>query len=80
MQIKATQGKRVSLRSEPDHLIVLLVTRDGRAEEVFNGAGSLALNEAGQMQRNGQCPVSLAKLRTLMERVPAEARLPAVNV
>jgi hypothetical protein len=80
VQIKATRGKRVSLRSDPDHLIVLLITRDGRIEEVFNGPGSLAWNETAQMQRNGQCPISLAKLRPLMDRVPAEARLPAVNV
>ena len=80
VQIKATPGKRISLRSEPDHLIVLPITRDGRAEEVFNGPGSLAWNETGQTQRNGQCPISLAKLRALMDRVPAEVRLPAVNV
>ena len=79
VQIKATQGKRVSLRSEPDHLIVLLITRDGRAEEIFNGPGSLAWNETSQLQRNGQCPISLAKLRALLDRVPPEARLPAVN-
>ena len=50
VQIKATQGKRVSLGGEPDHLIVLLITRDGRAEEAFNGPGPLAWNETGQMQ------------------------------
>ena len=33
VQIKATQGKRVSLGSEPDHLLVLLIIRDGRPKK-----------------------------------------------
>ncbi len=80
VQIKATQGTRgVGLRSEPDYLIVLRITRDGSAEEVFNGPGSVAWNNAGGMQKNGQRPISLNKLRALMKNVSADEKLPTVN-
>src|SRR3712207_2775288 len=79
VQIKATQGSRVSLRSQPDHLIVLHLTKHGSAAEVYNGPGKLAWDEAGRMQSNGQCLISLAKLRALMKEMPEEYRLPMVN-
>ncbi len=80
VQVKATQGTRgVALRSEPDHLIVLRIEADGAAEEVFNGPGSLAWSNAGQMQKNGQCFVALSTLRRLMTHLSDEARLPRVN-
>lgn len=37
VQVKATQGKSVALRSEPQHLIVLQPQRSGSAEEIYNG-------------------------------------------
>jgi hypothetical protein len=84
VQIKATQGervhgRRVGLRNRPDHLIVLLVKPDHSAEEVFNDPGSLAWDNAGEMQNNGECPITLSRLRTLMAQGLIEARLPAVN-
>ena len=79
VQIKATQGSRVSLRSQPDHLIVLYLTKHGSAVEVYNGPGKLAWDETGRMQSNGQCSISLAKLHALMEEMPEEYRLPMVN-
>ena len=84
VQIKATQGervhgRRVGLRNRPDHLIVLLVKPDGSAEEVFNDPGSLAWDNARERQSNGECPIALLRLRTLMAQGPTEARLPAVN-
>jgi hypothetical protein len=80
VQIKATQGTRgVGLRSEPEYLSVLRIKPDGSAEEVFNGPGSLAWLNAGQMQKNGQRSISLSKLRGLMAQAPASASLPVVN-
>ena len=75
VQIKATQAKSVGLRSEPEHLLVLRLTRDGRAEEVFNGPGGLAWQNAGKMQKNGQKAISVSKLERLMESVPDGERL-----
>lgn len=43
MQVKATQIDRVSLYSEPGHLIVLRLSRDGSAEEIFNGPGDIGM-------------------------------------
>lgn len=81
VQIKATQNPKgsVGLRSEPDHLIVLLIRRDGSAEELYNGPGSLAWNAAGKPQSNGQSSISLSKLRRLMESVPEDKKLPTIN-
>jgi hypothetical protein len=60
-------------------LILLRIKPDGSAEEEFNGPGSLAWRNAGQMQKNGQRSVSLSKLKSLMAQVPREARLPAIK-
>ena len=78
VQIKATQRNRVSLYSEPEHLIVLGLGEDGHAEEIYNGPGALAWEAAGKRQKNGQRPISVSKLRALMDEVPQESRLPTV--
>jgi Family of unknown function (DUF6998) len=75
VQIKLTQTGVVGLRSEPEHLLVLQLERGGRASEVFNGPGALAWERAGPVQSNGQRPISLSRLRNLMNEVPTEARL-----
>jgi hypothetical protein len=76
VQIKATQGTSVAMRSCCDHLVVLRLLRDGTAKEVYNGPGILAWNAAGSMQKNGQRPVSVSRLRTLMAAIPEAERLP----
>jgi hypothetical protein len=78
VQIKATQVSRVGLRDKPQHLIVLRILPNGEAEEVYNGPGELAWENAGKIQRNGQRPISLARLAELMESVPGQDRLPKV--
>lgn len=75
VQVKATQARRVALRSEPDHLLVLSLLRDGTVDEVYNGPGSLAWAKIGAPQKNGQFPLSLSTLRKLMLAVPQDARL-----
>ena len=79
VQIKATQRRSVALRSEPDHLLVLRLLPSGEAEEVYNGPGEKAWSRAGKMQKNGQCPISLAKLREIMSDVPAHDQLPRLR-
>jgi hypothetical protein len=76
VEIKATQGSTVALRAEPQHLIVLHLNKEGHATEVFNGPGALVWSNCGAMQKNGQRPVSLARLRKLMAEVPASQQLP----
>jgi len=77
VEVKATQGDTVALRAEPQHLIVLHLNKEGQATEVFNGPGSLVWSSCGAMQKNGQRPISLSRLRKLMVQVPASQRLPA---
>lgn len=62
VEIKATQANSVALREEPQHLIVLHLSKSGIASEVYNGPGALVWSACGGMQRNGQRQVSLSKL------------------
>lgn len=78
VQIKLTQGNSVGLRSKPKHLLVLALDEHGAAHEVYNGPGAQAWAKAGRKQKNGQCPISVARLRSLMASVPLNARLAAV--
>ena len=75
VQIKATQGRSVALRSRPRHLIVLKLLPNGKSEEVYNGPGHRVWNRAGKMQKNGQRPVSVARLLKLMENMPESKRV-----
>lgn len=75
VEIKATQGSSVALRSEPEHLIVLHLDKEGQATEVYNGPGSLAWAECGAMQKNGQRAISLSRLRKIMGQVAEGERL-----
>jgi hypothetical protein len=73
VQIKATQGASVALSSEPEHLLVLRLLPDGECVEVFNGPGPIVWAACGPMQKTGQRPISLTKLRALMAKVlPSE--------
>ena len=77
VQIKATGGnKGVALRGKPEHLIVIQLSQDGTATEVFNGPGELVWEHCGKPQEaNGQSPVSLSTLRALMQRIPLSQRV-----
>ena len=77
VQIKFTQGNsRVALRAEPEHLLVLRLCRDHRSIEiVYNGKGSGPWSKAGKMQKNGQRPISLKRLREIYESVPYRDQL-----
>ena len=75
VQIKATQINRIAISSEPDYLIVIKIAPDGNWSEIYNGAGSRVWNNAGKMQKNGQRPVSVAKLKMLMESVQENEKI-----
>ena|SRR5437899_1098478 len=75
VEVKATQGDSVGLRSEPQHLIVLRILADGQAVEVYNGPGTLPWAQAGPLQSNGQRNISLGRLTKLMSGVPQASRL-----
>ena len=69
VQIKSTQINRIAISSEPDYLIVIKLFLDGSWEEVYNGPGKPVWDNAGKMQKNGQRPISLTKMRNLMSSV-----------
>lgn len=75
VQIKATQVKGIAISSEPDYLIVIRLLSDGSWEEIYNGPGKAAWESAGKMQKNGQRPISLSKLRNLMGSVDAKDKI-----
>ena len=78
VEIKATQGRVVALRNEPDHLIVLSLAVNGSYKVIYNGPGAKPWREAGKPGSNGQRQISLAKLRQLMAGVPDDKQLPSV--
>ncbi|QJT80873.1 hypothetical protein [Kosakonia sp. MUSA4] len=79
IQIKVTQVGRTSLSSEPEHLLVLYLSKDGSVSEIFNGPGKLAWNAAGKMQKNGQRPISTRKLKILAENIAIADRISIVK-
>ncbi len=82
VEIKATQGNSVSLRSGPEKLLVFRLFRDGSFEEIYNGPGApvWALVKSKPRPSNGQYRVSLTQLRKLMESVAPEERVVRVRV
>ena len=79
VQIKATQGQQVAIRSCCDHMLVLKLLDDGTVQEAYNGPGTLAWDAAGPMQKNGQRSIRLSTLARLMEFVDPSDRLPRVD-
>ena len=75
VQIKATQGTRVALRSEPEHLVVLVIDRTGNTREAYNGPGRPVWEQCGKMQKNGQRPISISKLTTISKVITPDERL-----
>lgn len=75
VQIKAPQVKGIAISSEPDYLIVIRLLSDGSWEEIYNGPGKAAWDDAGKMQKNGQRPISLSKLRNLMGSVDIKDKI-----
>ena len=84
VEIKATFGKRVALRSCPQHLLVLVLDREtGAFETVFNGPGAMVWTALRVHERpapsNGQYLISVSALRRLQEQVPPEEQLVPVK-
>lgn len=67
VQVKATQGKRISISSCPNYLLALKLLPDGTIEEIYNGPGQPVWKMVNHKKRpkNGQYPVSLAALTKL---------------
>lgn len=65
IQIKTTQTNRIAISSEPDHLLVLKLHRDGSFEEIYFGPGSPVWNLVVHRKRpkNGQYQIALKALR-----------------
>ena len=80
VEVKATQGDKVTLRGGPERLLVLRMFKDGSFEEVYNGPGAPVWALAGHTRGgSGQFQVSLKQLQKLMESVPVEQRMGRVR-
>jgi hypothetical protein len=81
VEVKATQGNSVALRSGPERLLVFKLFRTGAFEEVYNGPGAAvwALVEAKPRPSNGQYSVRLNQLHRLTDAVPQEQRLTQIR-
>ena len=74
VQIKTTQVKMIGLRECPQVLLVLQILPNGSLEEVYFGEGQRVWEGAGPLQRNGQRPLSLSKLRRIKQIGAAHSR------
>jgi hypothetical protein len=52
-----------SSRCYPYHFLVIILTKDGSIEELYNGPGALAWTNCSKQQKNGQSPIGVSKLR-----------------
>lgn len=66
VQIKLTAGNRISMYACCDRLVVLRVLSPEEAEIVYDGPGQPAWDAAGKMAKNGQRPISLYRLKSLV--------------
>lgn len=71
VQVKATQRASIAISSLPDYLLVLRISKEGEAEEIYSGPGKLVwdLVEGKQMPKNGQHQVRISRLREMMREV-----------
>lgn len=78
VQVKATQTNTVAISSEPDHLLVLKLNRDGTFHEIYNGPGQPVwrLVEHKVLPGKRQYQVRVPQLVALMRDVPEHQRLP----
>lgn len=79
VEIKLTQGKRISIRHDPEHLIVLTRPKGSKIDVVYNGPGGQVWSACGKMQKNGQRPISITKLKMLNATVLDAQRLKIRN-
>lgn len=79
VQIKVTQRDRIALSACPEHLLVLRIDGNGSWYVVYNGPGKPAWERAGKIQKNGQRPISLAALKTLMLEIDSGDQLVRVK-
>lgn len=79
VEIKLTQGTRVALRHGPEHLLVLQRPKGGSVGVVYNGPGQAVWDRCGNLQKNGQRPISLSRLRSLDASVLDADRLQLVR-
>lgn len=76
VQVKATHGRGVALRAAPDHLLVILLKKDGTIEEVYNAPRTTRVAALWQAAEERAHSISVSALRRLMTRVPPHERLP----
>jgi hypothetical protein len=72
-------AKSFSTYGQPDHLIALQQVNRKNVVEVFNGPGPVALECGGRKQKNGQCQMSIARLKKAMEKVADADHIRPIN-
>lgn len=80
VEIKATQGDRIGLRSNPDKLLVFHL-RQASFEEIYNGPGAPVWGLVASTTRpaNGQYQVSVAKLKRVTEMIADDQRIQRIR-
>jgi len=79
VQIKVTQRDRIALSACPEHLLVLRIDGNGSWRVVYNGPGKPAWKRSGKTQKNGQRPIRLSVLESLMTKTDERDQLVRVK-
>ena len=79
VQIKITQHERVIIAEEPDYLIVLYLTNQGDAYEIYNGRGDGVWDSASNPPSHKYRHISISKLMKLDTDVRTEDRITAIH-
>ncbi len=71
VQVKATQRASISISHPPDFLLVLRISKEGTAEEIYSGPGDTVwdLFKDKRMPKNGQHQVRISRLREMIREV-----------
>lgn len=67
VQIKISQQDNIAISHEPEYLIVLYLTYDGKCYEVYNGPGKEPWNNSGKFDKRNNRHMRVNKLMELID-------------
>lgn len=79
VQIKISQRDNIVINEEPEYLIVLYLSKNGKVYEVYNGPGKAPWDAASKRDSHNNRHMMVNKLMQLDSEVPPENRIIALR-